>query len=84
MAQRGANRAVLGAAMTHEEIGKIIGVSRATVGDIERRAMEKIRRMRTPVARKMLGYFECMSDSVEPPEEYRVSDETETLYSQDI
>ena len=75
MAQRGANRAVLGAAMTHEEIGRIIGVSRATVGDIERRAMEKIRRMRTPVAQKMLGYFEQISDHAEAPEEYRISDE---------
>ncbi len=75
MAQRGANRAVLGAAMTHEEIGKIIGVSRSTVGDIERRAMEKIRQMRTPVAQRMLGYFEHMSERSAGPEEYRISDE---------
>ncbi len=80
MAKRGANK-LNSVAMSHEEIGKIIGVSRSTVGDDERRAMEKIRRMRTPAAQRMLGYFESMSDSVEPPEEYRVSDEA--LHSPD-
>ena len=54
MASRNLNTAALmGMAMSHDEIGAIIGVPRSTVGDIERRAMEKIRRMRTPAAQRM-------------------------------
>lgn len=76
MSSRGANKpAMMGATMSHDEIAVIIGAPRSTVGDIERRAMEKIRRMKTPAAQRMLGYFECMSERSGPPEEYRVSDE---------
>lgn len=71
---KGANNLVE-ISMSHEEIGQILGVSRSTVGDIERRAMEKIRRMRTPVAQRMLGYYEHLSEKGEAPEEYRVSDD---------
>ncbi|HBN16143.1 MAG: hypothetical protein CMQ46_05570 [Gammaproteobacteria bacterium] len=72
---KGANNLV-DTSMSHEEIGQILGVSRSTVGDIEHRAMEKIRRMRTPVAQRMLGYFEHLNDKGEAPEEYRVSDDS--------
>jgi|GEM_PF-6936759 len=78
MASRSANNLV-DTSMSHEEIGQILGVSRATVGDIERRAMEKIRRMRTPVAQRMLGYFEHLNEKAEAPEEYLVSDEAEAF-----
>jgi hypothetical protein len=72
----GANRSpLMGMAMSHDEIGAIIGAPRSTVGDIERRAMDKIRRMRTPAAQRMLGYFEQMSERSGVPEEYRISDE---------
>jgi len=64
----------MGAAMSHEDIARIIGAPRSTVGDIERRAMEKIRRMQTPAAQKMLVYFECMSNRSGHQEEYQVSD----------
>ncbi|WP_237133766.1 sigma factor-like helix-turn-helix DNA-binding protein [Pseudohongiella sp. O18] len=74
MSSRSANNLVE-ISMSHEEIGQILGVSRSTVGDIERRAMEKIRRMRTPVAQRMLGYFEHLDEKSEAPDEYRVSDE---------
>lgn len=74
MASRGANKSdLMGMAMSHDEIGEIIGAPRSTVGDIERRAMEKIRRMQTPAAQRMLGYFEHMSERAAAPEEYRVS-----------
>lgn len=75
MTARGANQSsLMGMAMSHDEIGAIIGAPRSTVGDIERRAMEKIRRMQTPAAQRMIGYFEHMSERSGAPEEYRISD----------
>ena len=76
MASQSLNTAALmGMAMSHDEIGAIIGAPRSTVGDIERRAIKKIRSMQTPAAQKMLGYFEQMSERSGPLEEYQISDE---------
>ena len=73
MASRSANKsALMGMAMSHDEIGAIIGAPRSTVGDIERRAMEKIRKMQTPAAQRMLACFEHMSERAGAPEEHRL------------